>query len=136
LLFYSCILFFLFIILKLFARLKRLEDKITELVFEWHREVQKMPRGKTISFWKDKEVMALISDTVAKAERENLDALYWMYIQYCSGGHDFMGAGEDASEILENAGYITVDGAGRVLKDFGDSEEQKLSEHFNGEGEE
>ena len=32
LLFYSCILFFLFIILKLFARLKRLEDKITELV--------------------------------------------------------------------------------------------------------
>lgn len=47
-----------------------LRDKITQLVFEWHREVQKMPRGKTISFWKDKEVMALISDTVAKAERE------------------------------------------------------------------
>lgn len=34
LLFYSCILFFLFIILKLFARMKRLEDKITELVRE------------------------------------------------------------------------------------------------------
>ena len=32
LLFYSCILFFLFIILKMFARLRRLEDKITELV--------------------------------------------------------------------------------------------------------
>ena len=32
LLFYSCILFFLFIILKLFARIRRLEDKMTELV--------------------------------------------------------------------------------------------------------
>jgi hypothetical protein len=32
LLFYSCILFFLFIILKLFARLRRLEEKMTELV--------------------------------------------------------------------------------------------------------
>lgn len=32
LLFYSCILFFLFIILKLFARIRRLEDKLTELV--------------------------------------------------------------------------------------------------------
>jgi small membrane protein len=32
LLFYSCILFFLFIILKLFARLRRLEEKLTELV--------------------------------------------------------------------------------------------------------
>lgn len=32
LLFYSCILFFLFIILKLFARLRRLEDKMTDLV--------------------------------------------------------------------------------------------------------
>jgi hypothetical protein len=32
LLFYSCILFFLFIILKLFARLRRLEEKITGLV--------------------------------------------------------------------------------------------------------
>ena len=32
LLFYSCILFFLFVILKLFARIRRLEDKLTELV--------------------------------------------------------------------------------------------------------
>lgn len=32
LLFYSCILFFLFIILKLFSRMRRLEDKLTELV--------------------------------------------------------------------------------------------------------
>ncbi len=32
LLFYSCILFFLFIILKLFARIRRLEEKLTELV--------------------------------------------------------------------------------------------------------
>jgi len=47
-----------------------------------------------------------------------------MYIQYCSGGHDFMGAGETASEILENAGYITVDGAGRIIKDNDDSQER------------
>lgn len=32
LLFYSCIIFFLFIIVKLFARLRRLEEKLTELV--------------------------------------------------------------------------------------------------------
>ena len=31
LLFYSCILFFLFIILKLFARIRRLETKLTEM---------------------------------------------------------------------------------------------------------
>lgn len=49
-------------------------------------------------------------------KKELLDSLYWMYVQYCSGGHDFMNAGEDASEILVNAGYITVDGAGRILK--------------------
>jgi hypothetical protein len=32
LLFYSCIMFFLFVILKLFARIRRLEEKLTELV--------------------------------------------------------------------------------------------------------
>jgi len=32
LLFYSCIIFFLFIIIKLFARLRRLEEKLTEMV--------------------------------------------------------------------------------------------------------
>lgn len=32
LLFYICILFFLFILLKLFARIRRLEEKLTELV--------------------------------------------------------------------------------------------------------
>lgn len=34
LLFYCCILFFLFTILKLFARIRRLEDKVTEMVRE------------------------------------------------------------------------------------------------------
>ena len=53
-------------------------------------------------------------------KKEILDSLYWMYIQYCSNGHDFMNAGEDASEILENAGYIKVDGAGVILKDNGE----------------
>lgn len=34
LLFYICILFFLFVILKLFARIRRLEDKLTTLIRE------------------------------------------------------------------------------------------------------
>lgn len=60
-----------------------------------------------------------------KREIELLDSLYWMYVQYCSkDGHLFMGAGEGASELLEDAGYITVDGAGSILKDNCDSQEQ------------
>ena len=38
LLFYLCILLFLFIILKLFARIRRLESKLTELVREEARK--------------------------------------------------------------------------------------------------
>lgn len=58
---------------------------------------------------------------------EILDALYWMYVQYCSDGHYFMGAGETASELLEDAGYITVDGAGMIIKDNGSSEERSAT---------
>jgi hypothetical protein len=61
-------------------------------------------------------------------ETEILDALYWMYIQYCGDGHYFMGAGETASEILENAGYIEVDGAGVITKDNGDSQTRQMTE--------
>lgn len=66
------------------------------------------------------------TDKAEKRETELLDSLYWMYVQYCSGGHLFMGAGETASELLENAGYITCDGAGRIEKDNGDSYEQSV----------
>lgn len=55
---------------------------------------------------------------------EILDALYWMYKQYCGNGHYFMGAGEEASEILEKYGYLTVDGAGIIIYDYGDSTER------------
>lgn len=60
-------------------------------------------------------------------ETELLDALYWMYYQYCDtkSGHMFMGAGETASEILEDAGYITVNSIGAIIKDNGDSAEQR-----------
>lgn len=54
-------------------------------------------------------------------KEELLEALYWMYVQYCSDGHLFMGAGETAAEILEREGYIEVDGAGAITKDNGDS---------------
>lgn len=51
-------------------------------------------------------------------KKEILDSLYHMYSQYCSGGHDFMGAGEIASEILEDYGYIKVDGAGCITEEL------------------
>lgn len=35
-------------------------DRITELVFDWYRDVQKLPRGKTINFWNDDKVMQLV----------------------------------------------------------------------------
>ena len=64
------------------------------------------------------ELMNLITLHTQKEERNILNALYGMYNQYCAtGGHAFMGAGEDASDILERYGYIEVDGAGRVTKD-------------------
>lgn len=44
LLFYMCILFFLFIILKLFARVRRLENTVTELV-----RGQAVKEGKDLS---------------------------------------------------------------------------------------
>lgn len=60
-------------------------------------------------------------------KKELLDALYSMYRQYCNDkwGHQFMSAGEKASELLENAGYIVVDNIGAIIKDnynYGDSE--------------
>lgn len=52
-------------------------------------------------------------------KKEILDSLYFMYSQYCSkDGHDFMGAGELASEILEDYDYIRVDGAGRITEEL------------------
>jgi len=49
LLFYSCIIFFLFIIIKLFARLRRLEEKLTEIVREQAKtnaDLENDQRGK------------------------------------------------------------------------------------------
>ena len=74
------------------------------------------------------KIQSIIDTQTKLATTELLDSLYWMYTQYCGRGHDFMGAGEFASELLENAGYITVDRAGQIIKDNGDSEEQRLRE--------
>lgn len=63
-------------------------------------------------------IQAQLDIAVKEANKDILDALYWMYVQYCGKGHDFMGAGEDASELLEKAGYIKVDSAGRITEDF------------------
>lgn len=73
------------------------------------------------------EILAWHKEEARKRETELLDALYWMYMQYCSGGHYFMGGGEDASELLENAGYITVNGGGEIIKDNGDSLDQQVA---------
>lgn len=43
LLFYICILFFLFIILKLFSRLRRLEEKFTELIRQQAKDKAGVP---------------------------------------------------------------------------------------------
>jgi|JI10StandDraft_1071094.scaffolds.fasta_scaffold156753_5 hypothetical protein len=69
-----------------------------------------------------------IEEVYSERETELLDSLYWMYTQYCSKGHLFMGAGETASEILEDEGYIVVDSAGEIIKDNGDSNEQKTKQ--------
>jgi len=50
LLFYICILFFLFIILKLFSRIRRLEDKMTELIRQ-----QAKDKAREMNDSKDKE---------------------------------------------------------------------------------
>lgn len=67
---------------------------------------------------------------MSKDRDKLLDALYWMYMQYCSSGHQHMNAGEDASEILQDEGYIKVDQSGKVIRDNGDSEEQKRIDHL------
>jgi hypothetical protein len=45
LLFYICILFFLFIIIKLFARIRRLEKKLTEMVRQLAKDKAQLPEG-------------------------------------------------------------------------------------------
>lgn len=44
-----------------------------------------------------------------------LEALEWMYEQYCVNGHLFMSAGERASRVMEQYGY-EFDGGGRLTK--------------------
>lgn len=72
------------------------------------------------------KLKTLFTEHSKERETELLDALYWMYVQYCNGknGHMFMSAGETASELLEDAGYIVVDSIGEVIKDNGDSFER------------
>ncbi len=49
-----------------------------------------------------------------KDKEELAEVLLSMYTQYCSDGHQFMSAGEGASEVLERLGYLNVDEAGRI----------------------
>jgi len=74
------------------------------------------------------EALDSIEEVYGERETELLDSLYWMYTQYCSKGHLFMGAGETASDILEDEGYIVVDSMGEIIKDNGDSSEQKTNQ--------
>lgn len=81
-------------------------------------------------------IISLIKSEEHKRETELLDSLYWMYVQYCSGksGHMFMGAGETASELLEDAGYVVVGTMGEILKDNGDSYDQEKRAILGGDG--
>ena len=50
-----------------------------------------------------------------KQIEELVDALASMYSQYCSDGHAFMSAGEQAEIVLQRYGF-DFDEAGRMLK--------------------
>jgi len=52
-----------------------------------------------------------MSDVHSEELRKTIEALCMMYEQYCSGkfGHDFMGAGEAAIEILDKYGLTKDD---------------------------
>ncbi len=54
---------------------------------------------------------------LAEAEKkieELISALISMYSQYCSDGHHFMSAGEEASSILEQYNYASFDEIGQM----------------------
>ena len=103
---------------------ERLRKELAQLVEDYC----KSPKEDVLAWIKihPKAIDSLLQ-LIETEKIELLDALYWMYTQYCGKGHYFMGAGETASELLENAGYITVDGAGVITKDNGDSEEQRTT---------
>jgi len=70
----------------------------------------------------DREVIAqdILDELNAKdLEHKNvleeiLDSLESMYQQYCQDGHQFMTAGEGASELLERYGRLKLDEVGRI----------------------
>ena len=106
---------------------------IDEILLILAQQTSLIPRGKTVSVDNTKclvDAKLAINKMVNEKQTELLDSLYLMYIQYCANGHLFMGAGETASELLENAGYITTNGAGRVVKDNGDSNEQLTAHQY------
>jgi hypothetical protein len=57
-----------------------------------------------------------MSEEIGESLEEVLDALESMYVQYCTDGHDFMSAGEQAVSVLHTFGklqeyYIRTDGS-------------------------
>jgi hypothetical protein len=121
-------------------KLEKLLDQIFAYGVDWTEHKDKSEYDHDTSMFAAKikaqhkeALLTSIINLVDKEQEPILDALYWMYIQYCSKGHLFMGAGESASEILEDAGYIVVDTMGEILKDNGDSEEQRAIIRSNDE---
>lgn len=92
---------------------KLLKDPVFQHILKFAPESQR----ELMNF----ELAKYIAANYVPKEKDNeaLDSLYNMYMQYCNDkwGHRFMGAGESASEILENAGYIVVNDIGAVVKD-------------------
>lgn len=106
-------------------------NKLERIIADHNKEMRRDMASEITGGTRSKSVTDVVTVKALlgwhnKQETKLLDALYWMYTQYCAkDGHLFMGAGEEASELLENAGYITTDGAGRVINDNGDSFEQR-----------
>ena len=108
------------------ARLKLWDEQIATPYKDLKEYEKDSDREQVERYWP--LVEEYYTNKFLKRETELLDALYWIYTQYCGRGHDFMGAGENASELLENAGYIKVDSAGVITVDNGDSQEQAIKQ--------
>ena len=63
-----------------------------------------------------KDMSSTMNDIENRKIEDLVSALKSMYEQYCQDGHYFMSAGEEAMDVLDEYGYGSFDGAGRIMK--------------------